>query len=77
MYFYENWQTLLATLELYKLYGADLMVIPLASVITRLYTILRAYEKDGKVRIKAPVISALFVSIRKYKVSKNASAHSK
>jgi hypothetical protein len=66
MYFYENWQTLLATLEFYKHYGADLMVIPLASVITRLYTIFRAYQKEGKVRVKAPVISAIFVSIRSH-----------
>jgi len=52
IFFYENWMILLATLEMYKLYGADLMVVQLLSIISEIYTILKAYENMGKVRIK-------------------------
>lgn len=77
LYFYENWQILLATIELYRFYGADLLVIPLLSVVTRLYTILRSYERDGRVRIKSPVVAPMFVSKREHFLTFSSSARSR
>jgi hypothetical protein len=62
MFFFEKWQTLLISLELYKHYGADLLVIPLLSAIDKLFAVLRAYEQSGRVRLKPAVLIPKFVS---------------
>jgi hypothetical protein len=62
MVHYEAWRVVLAALEFYKYHGVNLMVIPIASVLEKLYAILQAYEKEGTVRLKAAPIVPKFVS---------------
>jgi hypothetical protein len=60
---YERWQVALAALEMYQLHGVELMVIPIASVISQLYVVLKAYEQStGRVRLKPAVKIPFFVS---------------
>lgn len=69
----ENWQIMLAALEIYKFYGADLSVLSITSVIDSLYIILKEYERDGTIRLKPAVKIPTFVSVFKIKkVPKNA-----
>ncbi|CAD5221429.1 unnamed protein product [Bursaphelenchus okinawaensis] len=56
MFYYENWQVALTSLELYLHHGVDLFVIPIISVVEQLHTILRHYEQLGHVRLKKGVI---------------------
>lgn len=58
---FENWPLLLTSLEMYKFYGADLSVIPILSTIEQIHTILMAYEKEGKVKLKSAVKVPQFV----------------
>ncbi|KAI6174385.1 Glycosyltransferase family 92 protein [Aphelenchoides besseyi] len=53
---YEQWPLALATVELYLRYGADLLVIPIASVLLELYTVLETYEQNGQVQLKPAVV---------------------
>jgi hypothetical protein len=62
MYYFEKWQIALAAIELYSLHGADMMVIPISSIIDKLYTVLQAYESTGKVKLKQAIKIPLFVS---------------
>ena len=63
MYAYEKWQPTLAAIELYLMFGADLLVVPIASVIRDIYTILRAYEQsDDRLRLWPAIRIAPFVS---------------
>jgi hypothetical protein len=62
MIHYEAWRVVLAAMEFYKYHGVDLMVIPIASVLERLYTVLQAYEKTGQVRLKPAPVVPKFVS---------------
>jgi hypothetical protein len=75
MFYYEQWQVMLASLEFYKLLGADLMVIPILSVVEKLHQILKgkftfldllscvlAYENEGTVRLKPAIHIPQFVS---------------
>lgn len=50
---FEHWQLLISSLEIYRYYGADLIVTYLDSLITDIYTILRAYEAEGFLMLKA------------------------
>lgn len=53
MFLFENWQLLISSLEIYRHYGADLIVTYLDSVITDIYKILRAYEEEGFLMLKS------------------------
>jgi hypothetical protein len=44
MFTFENWRLLLTALESYSFYGADLSVIPIASVIDSIHMILKVYS---------------------------------
>lgn len=52
---FENWQLLISSIEIYKHYGADLIVTYLDSLLTGIYTILRAYEAEGLLMLKPAV----------------------
>ena len=63
MFAYEKWQTAIAAIELYMLHGADLMIVPIASVIHDLFLVLRAYEESGaNIRMQPAVRISSFVS---------------
>ncbi|KAI6176289.1 Glycosyltransferase family 92 protein [Aphelenchoides bicaudatus] len=55
MFLFENWQLLISSLEIYRYYGADLIVTYLDSLLSDIYTILRAYEKEGFLKLKPAV----------------------
>ena len=52
---YEDWQIALAAIELYRLHGASLLVVPIDSVVDELFALFRAYESVGVVRTKRAV----------------------
>lgn len=52
---FENWQLLISSIEIYKHYGADLIVTYLDSLLTGIYTILKAYEAEGLLMLKPAV----------------------
>ncbi|TMS37476.1 hypothetical protein L596_004399 [Steinernema carpocapsae] len=52
MYYFENWQLLFTSLQVYRHFGADLMVTYIESILANLNTILRAYEQEGFVMAK-------------------------
>ncbi|KAI6229809.1 Glycosyltransferase family 92 protein [Aphelenchoides fujianensis] len=56
MFYYENWQILLASLEVYRHHGASLFSVPIVSVIAELHELLRMYERQGLARIRHGVI---------------------
>ncbi|CAD5227513.1 unnamed protein product [Bursaphelenchus xylophilus] len=56
MFYYENWQIALTSLELYLHHGMDLFVIPIISVIEQLHIILKHYETLGYVRLKKGIV---------------------
>lgn len=62
LFLFEKWEVLLASLELYDFFGADLMVLQIISVIDKLYPILKAYEEAGRIRLKAAPKIPQFVS---------------
>ncbi|KAI6192829.1 Glycosyltransferase family 92 protein [Aphelenchoides fujianensis] len=47
MFLFENWQLLISSLEIYRHYGADLLVTYVDSLLTDIHTILKAYEREG------------------------------
>ncbi|CAD5207794.1 unnamed protein product [Bursaphelenchus xylophilus] len=65
-FFFEQWQIALASIETYLFYGADLMVIPIVSVIKDLHTILEFYERQGKVKLKNGVIMPVIPELAPY-----------
>jgi hypothetical protein len=62
MYFFERWQSALTALQMYKFHGVDLMVLPVISMITQMYEILRAYEAEGLIRLKPASVIPKIVS---------------
>ncbi|CAD5218851.1 unnamed protein product [Bursaphelenchus okinawaensis] len=52
MFLFENWQLFIASIELYRFYGADLMVTYIESVLSDIYRMLMAYDKEGFVKIR-------------------------
>ncbi|KAK0400421.1 hypothetical protein QR680_015233 [Steinernema hermaphroditum] len=52
MYLFENWQLLFTSLEIYRHFGADLMVAYVESVISDIAQIMSAYENEGFLKIK-------------------------
>ena len=62
MFYYENWQIALLSIEIYRKYGVELFSIPIISVIKELYTILRHYEENGIVSLKRGVVLPKIVS---------------
>ncbi|KAI6198911.1 Nucleoside-diphosphatase uda-1 [Aphelenchoides besseyi] len=56
MFYFENWQIALASLELYRYFGASLFNIPVISVINDLYKIFKSYEREGLVRLGHGVV---------------------
>jgi hypothetical protein len=61
LHLFDNWRLLFASLELHSHYGVDLFVIPIAGVIDSIYTLLRTYEREGKVRLKHAIRLPRFV----------------
>lgn len=51
LYLFENWQIALSTYEYYLQYGADLLVVPIQSVIEEFYHVLKLYERKGQLQI--------------------------
>ncbi|KAI6237908.1 Glycosyltransferase family 92 protein [Aphelenchoides besseyi] len=56
MFYFENWQIALASLELYRHFGVSLFNIPIISVISDLYKIFKSYESEGLVRFGHGVV---------------------
>ncbi|CAD5225581.1 unnamed protein product [Bursaphelenchus xylophilus] len=52
MFMFENWQLFITSIELYRYYGADLMVTYIESALSDIYRILLAYEREGFVKIR-------------------------
>jgi hypothetical protein len=55
MFLFENWQLLISSLEIYRHYGADLIVTYLDSLLSDIYKILRVYESEGFLLLKPAV----------------------
>ncbi|KAI6200747.1 Glycosyltransferase family 92 protein [Aphelenchoides besseyi] len=55
MFLFENWQLLISALEIYRHYGADLLVTYVESLLTDIHTILKAYEREGVLMVKPAV----------------------
>lgn len=62
MFMFENWRVALTSIEMYRAHGADLLSIPIISVIDNLYNILKAYEKAGIAKLTDGVILPKIVS---------------
>ncbi|KAI6185796.1 Glycosyltransferase family 92 protein [Aphelenchoides besseyi] len=56
IFYFENWQIALASLELYRHFGVSLFNIPVISVISDLYEVLKSYEDKGLVRLSHGVV---------------------
>ncbi|KAI6237970.1 Glycosyltransferase family 92 protein [Aphelenchoides besseyi] len=56
MFYFENWQIALASLELYRHFGVSFFNIPIISVIGDLYKVLKSYEDKGFVRLSHGVL---------------------
>ncbi|KAK0400423.1 hypothetical protein QR680_015234 [Steinernema hermaphroditum] len=52
IFYFEHWQLLLTSLEIYRHFGADLMVTYIESVISDIAAIMNAYEKEGFLKMK-------------------------
>uniref|UniRef100_A0A1I8AFD1 Glycosyltransferase family 92 protein n=1 Tax=Steinernema glaseri TaxID=37863 RepID=A0A1I8AFD1_9BILA len=52
MYLFENWQLLFTSLEIYRHFGATLMVTYIESVLADIALIMDAYEKEGFLKTK-------------------------
>ncbi|KAI6170010.1 Glycosyltransferase family 92 protein [Aphelenchoides besseyi] len=59
MFYFENWQTFLISIEVYRHFGVNRFSIPIVSVIEELYTILEHYEHHGLVKLKEGVVLPL------------------
>ena len=55
MFLFENWQLFLSSIEIYKYYGVDVIATYIQCVITDIYTIMKAYEKDGLLILRPAV----------------------
>ncbi|KAI6199194.1 Glycosyltransferase family 92 protein [Aphelenchoides besseyi] len=56
MFYYENWQIALLSIELYRHYGVQMFSIPIISVIEPLYRILKHYEDHKIVHLRNGVV---------------------
>ncbi|KAE9551474.1 hypothetical protein FO519_005319 [Halicephalobus sp. NKZ332] len=52
LFYFEKWQLLLTSLEIYKFYGADLQVIYVQSMLLHIYSILEVYAKNGDIAVE-------------------------
>ena len=52
MYGYEKWQPVLVILELYLLFGADLLIVPIVSILHDLFIVLNAYKQSNSKQIR-------------------------
>jgi hypothetical protein len=64
MFLFERWQVLIAALQLHRMNGVNLMVIPIISVLREIYDLLKEYESEGVVRLKHAPQIPFFVSIK-------------
>ncbi|KAL3073947.1 hypothetical protein niasHT_036035 [Heterodera trifolii] len=52
IFLFEKWQLLIACLEAYRLFKVDLVVAYVQSAILSVFELMRAYEKDGILKIR-------------------------
>uniref|UniRef100_A0A7E4ZYZ5 Glycosyltransferase family 92 protein n=1 Tax=Panagrellus redivivus TaxID=6233 RepID=A0A7E4ZYZ5_PANRE len=52
LFYFERWQILATSLEIYRHYGADLMVVYVQSMLAEVFALLQYYEGRGKVAIE-------------------------
>ena len=50
-----SWQMTIAFIELYAIFDADLLVVPLSALLLELRQLLRTYEADDRVHVKPAV----------------------